>query len=153
MGKNITASPQSAFADIIKAYFGSKPVTDARKDDNHHSPTPAPDFRQAIESATDDQALQKAARIISEAKSDRVASKVVVNQAQDELKKAREEAERIRKEAGEAVNRAREEAALSRREADEAINEANGWMDQVKTEIINEKKQPVLSPARRSSRL
>ncbi|MGD0795147.1 MAG: histidine kinase dimerization/phospho-acceptor domain-containing protein [Dehalococcoidales bacterium] len=137
--KLTTATPQSAFADIIKAYFGNKLDTETKKDAGSPAFQP-PNLRQVIERVSDDQAHKKAARILGEAKSDRIASKVVVNQAQDEVKKAREEAERIKSEAEDEVIRAREEAVLARQEAEDAIVMAKAWIEQAKEELIAEKK-------------
>lgn len=138
--KTMASTPQSAFADIIKAYFGNKLDTETKKDVNNPATGQNPNLRQIIEQVTDDQVQKKAARIIGEAKSDRVASKLVVNQVQDEVKRAREESERIKKEAEEAVISAREEANLSRQESEETIAMAKAWVEQAKEELIAEKK-------------
>ncbi len=131
---------QSAFADIIKTYFASKQETETRKDAvspvNVQNKNPHP----ATEHAADDQSQNKTSRIIVEAKSDRIASRVVVNQAQDEIRKAREEAEMVKRTAEAAVSRAREEADTSRKEAEEAVTSAKNWIEQAKNEIMAEKK-------------
>jgi hypothetical protein len=75
-------SSQSAFADIIKTYFGDKLGTETKKDNSNPAPVQKNNLRQMIEQAADDQAQKKAARVIGEAKSDRIASKLVFKHAQ-----------------------------------------------------------------------
>lgn len=141
--KKLTASSntQSAFADIIKAYFGNK--LEIKKDVNHPATGQNQNIRQVIEHISEDQAQKKAARIMGDAKSDRIASKLAVNQAQEEIRKAREEAEMIKRTAEEAVSRAHEEAALTRQEAEDAIAATKEWIEQAKDEVMAEKKPPV----------
>ena len=126
---NNSAAPTGSFSDIIKAYFGNKLDSETKKDINNLATIQNKNLRQVIEHVTDDQAHKKAAKIIGEAKSDRVASKLVFSQAQEEIKKAREEAEMIKRTAEEAVRQAREEADVSRKDAEEAIDIARGWID------------------------
>jgi hypothetical protein len=133
-------SSQSAFADIIKTYFGNKLDTETKKDTNNPATSQNKNLRQIIDHVTDDQAHNKAAKIIGDAKSDRIASKLAANQAQDEVKKAREEAEMVKRTAETAVSRAREEAEISRKDAVEAVNAAKKWIEQAKNEVTIEKK-------------
>ena len=150
--KKPAVNAQSALADIIKAYFSNRPETAVKVAAPKEAPSmketeppagalsPAPDLRQVIEHVTDDQAQKKAARVITEAKSDRVASKIVMSQAQDEVRKAHEEAERIKHEAAEEVNCAREEAFLARKDAEETSAMAQQWVEQAKADMASEKK-------------
>jgi hypothetical protein len=141
---NNSAATTSPFSDIIKAYFGNKLDSETKKDINNLATSQNKNLRQVIEHVTDDQAHKKAAKIIGEAKSDRVASKLVFSQAQEEIKKAREEAEMIKRTADEAVHQAREEADVSRKDAEEAIDIARGWIEQAKNEVATEKKSAAL---------
>ena len=135
-----SAASAGPFSDIIKAYFGSKSNPETKKDTNNPATTQNKNFRQVIEDVADDQSHKKAAKMIGEAKSDRIASKLVISQAQEDIKKAREEAEMIKRTAEAAVRQAREEADASRKDAEEAINIAKGWIDQAKNDAATEKK-------------
>jgi hypothetical protein len=128
------------FSDIIKAYFANKVNSETKKDIENPAAGQNKNLRQIIEHVADDQSRKKAAKILGEAKSDRIASKLVVNQAQEDIKKSREEAELIKKTAEEAVCQAREEAEASRKDAEEAIDIAKGWIEQAKNETAKEKK-------------
>ncbi len=141
---NGSAGPQGPFSDIIKAYFGNKLDSEPKKDINNLATVQNKNLRQVIEHVTDDQAHKKAAKIIGEAKSDRVASKLAASLAQEEIKKAREEAEMIIRTSEEAVRQARAEADVSRKDAEEAIDIAKGWIEQAKNEVATEKKAAAL---------
>jgi hypothetical protein len=135
-------SSQSTLTDIIKTYFGNKPDSEVKKESCNPTTTTSlnKNLRQVIEHVSEDQANIKAAKMLGDAKSDRVASKLAANQAQEEIKRAREEAEMVKRTADVAVSRAHEEAKASRKDAEEAVNNAKKWVEQVKNEVIAEKK-------------
>jgi hypothetical protein len=134
---SVSSGPLS---DIIKTYFGARPHPEAKKAADIPSGGQSPNIRRIIDHVADDQAQKKASRMIGEAKSDRLASRLVVTQAQEDIRKAREEAELIKRNAEQESRRAREEAEISRRDAEEAINLARGWIEQAKSEAAAEKK-------------
>ncbi len=133
----------SQLADVIKTYFGSRPDTDAKKRINDlEIINQNKNSRRIIDRVKEDQADREATKVIGEAKSDRLASKLVVSQSQDEIKKIREEAELTKKMAKEEVRRALESAETARRDAEEAINLARRWIKEAKSEAMTDKKLP-----------
>lgn len=133
------ATGTNPFTNIIKSYFGNKINLQTKNNIGNLAAIQYKIARHLTTPVTETPACKDAAQIIGEAKSDRLASKPAISQAQEEIKKARHEAKTTRKDAEEAKN-------ITKRWIEQAKNEAA--IEEKATELIaSQAHQEALSQA------
>jgi signal transduction histidine kinase len=122
--------PLNAISDMTKSLFINKAVdAETRMDFYNLVIRRSKQLRELVDDLVRQQVQKKIEKAVEEAKSDRIASKLAVQQAQDEVAQA-----------GEAAALARNEAEASRKDAEEAINIARGWVEEAKRDVEAERK-------------